>query len=145
MDYAVRGYGIAFRYLPKPISFQMFSDVMELCENQLLPHTVEIITNHRKMNIDTNQLVYLETLNHNIVFHLENGEAIELYGTLSGYIGKLNPDCFIQIHKSFCINLKHLTATKKNSVILDREVELPIGRSKKNYFFGKLQAYMRSN
>lgn len=145
LDYAVRGYGIAFRYLPKPISSQMFSDVMELCEKQLLPHTIELATEHKKINIDTNQLVYLEVLNHDIIFHLENGETIELYGTLTGYINKLNPDYFIQIHKSFCINLNHLTITKKNSLILDNEVELPIGRSKKNYFFEKLQAYMRSS
>lgn len=37
LNYAVRGYGIAMRYLPKPITYDVFSNVMELALERILP------------------------------------------------------------------------------------------------------------
>ena len=35
LNYAVRGYGIAMRYLPKPITYDTFSDVMRLAMERI--------------------------------------------------------------------------------------------------------------
>ena len=145
LDYAVRGYGIAFRYLPKPVSVQMFTNVMKLCEEHFLPRSIELMSNHQKVMLDTNHLVYFEALSHFVAFHLDNGQIVKAPGNLSEYKDKLMTDSFVQIHKSYCINLNYLSSTRKNTVILDNNIELSIGRSKKEEFFQRLQAFMRSN
>ena len=47
--------------------------------------------------------------------------------TLKDFIEKL-PNQFLQVHKSFCVNTKYITAINRTSVWLQKQ-EIPIGRS----------------
>lgn len=143
LDYAICGYGIAFRYLTKPISYQMFSEVMDACLQILNPQKIEIKHNTKNKIIETNSIVYFESLKHNIIFHLNTNQTLETYGTLTDYLNLLDNNVFVQIHKSYCINLQYLTSTQNNLVTLSDSIQLPIGRSKKEHFILKLQHYMR--
>lgn len=48
--------------------------------------------------------------------------------TLKEFVDKLPPDQFLQVHKSFCINIRHITAIDHSSIWLKKN-RIPIGRS----------------
>lgn len=144
LDYAIRGYGIAFRYLPKPISYNSFCATIKSAEELIIPNYIEIISNNQTKLIDINNIVYFESFKHDIVFHLENNDTVIGYGTLLQYLNKIDSQSFVSIHKSYCINMKYISSTTNNAVILKNNVKLPIGRSKKDYFITELQKYIRN-
>lgn len=41
------------------------------------------------------------------------------------------PDNFIQIHRSYIVNMKHVTSAERTLVILDDNTRLPVSESKK--------------
>ena len=41
-EYTIRGYGVAFRYMPKPVSLDAVSMVMDLALEQIMPQKLEI-------------------------------------------------------------------------------------------------------
>lgn len=47
--------------------------------------------------------------------------------TLKDFVEKLPAETFIQVHKSYCINLKYITAINKMFVWIDKQA-IPIGR-----------------
>jgi len=47
--------------------------------------------------------------------------------TLKDFIQKL-PSPFLQVHKSFCVNTRHITAINRASIWIQKQ-EIPIGRS----------------
>lgn len=42
LNYAVRGYGIALRYLPKPISYKMFADSLQIALQNIVPEKIMV-------------------------------------------------------------------------------------------------------
>ena len=49
------------------------------------------------------QIMYVESMNHKLVIHHDNGDFIERKN-LSLFIKEINSSDFIQIHKSFVVN-----------------------------------------
>lgn len=144
LDYAIRGYGVAFCYLPKPISYKYFCETIKSAENLIIQKHIEITGNNHTNIVSIGKIIYFESFKHNIIFHLENNETIVGHGTLLEYIDKINSQSFVFIHKSYCINMKYISSTTTNTVILKNGISLPIGRSKKDNFFNELQKYIRS-
>ena len=50
---------------------------------------------------------------------------------------KYLPDSFIQIHKSFVVNLSKIDFHDKNDISI-RETLIPIGQAYKKYFLGRI-------
>lgn len=143
LDFAIRGYGVAFRYLPKPISYQMFCDAISDAESVIVPTKLEIQCKKDKKIISINDLIYFESYAHTILFHLTSEDNIEGHGNLTSYLELLPANQFSQIHKSYCINLDYLSSMTNDSVLLKDGTSLPIGRSRKAVFLDELQKYMR--
>lgn len=144
LDYAIRGYGIAFRYLPKPISYNSFCDTIKSTEEIITPNYIEIIRNNQTNLVNIGDIMYFESFKHDIIFHLEDNTTVNGYGTLLEYMNKINLQSFVSIHKSYCVNLKYISATTNDKVILKNGITLPIGRSKKQTLLYELQNYIRS-
>ena len=108
LSYAVRGYGIAMRYLPKPITYETFSDVMKLAMERILPQKISIFSNGTQMFIPINEIMYFEVLRHQPLIHLSSGENISVRSTLTEAISQVPPSIFAQPHKSYYINMEYV-------------------------------------
>ena len=53
------------------------------------------------------QIMYVESMNHKLIIHHDNGDFIERKN-LSSFIKEIDSNNFIQIHKSFVINKTYL-------------------------------------
>lgn len=143
LDYAIRGYGIAFRYLPKPITYQMLCKILAEAEAIVSPEKIEIQSGYENIIVTINDILYFESYSHRIIFHLKDGQSIESLGSLATILNRLSGNTFVQIHKSYCINLDYLSSTTNTTALLIDGTTLPIGRGKRESFYTAVQNYIR--
>lgn len=87
----------------------------------------------REYSIGTEAILYFEASNKKTVLRT-TGQAFEFYMSFDEVLKKL-PDCFVQIHKSYIVNTKHIAVSdyKNMSVELDDGSVIYISRTyKKN-------------
>lgn len=145
LNYAVRGYGIAMRYLPKPITYDMFSDVMELALERILPEKISVLSNGEQVLIPISEILYFEILRHQLFVHLNSGEKLSARGTLTEIISQVSRRSFVQPHKSFYINMEYVDRFTQQNVKMTNGDLIPIGRSKKDNFKLRLSEYVKGN
>lgn len=145
LNYAVRGYGIAMRYLPKPITYDMFSNVMELALERILPEKISILSNGEQVLISVSEILYFEILRHQLFVHLRNGEKVSMRGTLTEIVNQVSHKSFVQPHKSYYINMEYVDRLTQQNIKMTNGDLIPIGRSKKDYFQLRLSEYVKGN
>ena len=145
LNYAVRGYGIAMRYLPKPITYDVFSNVMELALERILPKKISVLSNGEQVFIPISEILYFEILRHQLFVHLNSGEKLSLRGTLTELISQVSHRTFVQPHKSYYINMEYVDRLTKQNIVMTNGDLIPIGRSKKDNFQLRLSEYMKGN
>lgn len=74
------------------------------------------------------QIIYVESMNHKLIIHHDNGDFIERKN-LSSFIKEIDSHNFVQIHKSFVINKNYIQEIKAKELILKDSTILPIGRN----------------
>lgn len=144
VNYAVRGYGLAFRYLLKPVSYEQFAAVVRLALEKILPEKVTILVGNTRHIISVSDIIYIEVLVHKVSFHLYSGETVAVRGALADFVNQVNRAWFLQVHKSFCVNMDYIDRVYRNALQLTDGTEIPIGSKRQKEVHGKLQEYLRS-
>lgn len=86
-------------------------------------------------------IIYIETVAHFLEIHTISQD----YHTrmlLKDFIELVPNDSFVQIHKSFIINLNHLIAFDASEVTLTKNIRMNIGRKYKDEFIRKYQEFL---
>lgn len=144
-NYALQGYELdVVDYLLKPFSFERFvkavakitSDFSQVSSTTLPseePNFIFIKTGVDYQKIEINQIQFIKS----------NGDYTQLFMTtgkhlvshpLKFWIEKLSPKWFCQIHKSYIVNIKHISKVTGNQVDI-ASILLPIGRTYREVFF----------
>lgn len=143
LNYAVRGYGLALRYLPKPISFEMFAPVLKLALERALPEKISVNTDNGTEILTISDITYFEVFRHEVCFHLLKHPDMQLRCTFSSVMKLVSGYAFSQIHKSYCVNLRYLAKVEQNQVVLTTGDSIPIGRSYNKVFREHLKNYLK--
>lgn len=143
LNYAVRGYGLALRYLPKPIDYGTFSETLELALRERTPQKISVSTDSGTEILNVAELLWFEVFGHNVCFHLAGGREIQVRCTFFSVLEQVRPYAFAQIHKSYCVNLSFVERAEQNSVVLTDGTALPVGRSFVKSFRERLGNYLR--
>lgn len=138
LTYAVRGYGVAFRYLPKPITYEMFRSVLKLAIEQMMPPTISIVTDSKVEVITISDINFIEVIKHHVTVHLLSKPDVILSCSFSAVLNRLPPEKFVQVHKSYCVNLGSVQRMAQGMLTLDDGTQIPIGRNYK----GKIRAML---
>ena len=80
------------------------------------------------------------------VFHLVNKKTITASRTLLDYEELLKNTTFLRVHKSFLINLQHITEYQRGEgglVIMSNGMEIEVSRRKKDHFLAKVKEVFR--
>lgn len=83
---------------------------------------------------------YFESRGRHIIINLVDNQSIQYVGQLKNEIKKL-PLNFVEIGKSYIINLKHMRECHVSYVVMDDGKELGISRAYSNYFNEKILEY----
>lgn len=145
LDYAIRGYEVAFRYLPKPITYQMFHKTFSQLERKLTSQKLEITTRSGATVVNLNDIMYFESFGHSILFHMSDNSVLESRNSIKNIFEILTSTYIVQIHKSYGVNLNYITSTTTNNVILSNNISLPIGRKNRDDFRKQLQNFIRES
>ena len=145
LNYSIRGYGIALRYLPKPIPYKIFVGALQQALEIIVPPKITIPYQGTQKIVQISDILYAEVIRHQIIFHMENGNKLEFRSSLKDIMEQINCPWFVQSHKSFCVNLKYIDCVTAQNIIMVNQDNIPIGRNKKDYFEKKLQEFLRGS
>lgn len=143
-EYAVEGFEAnAVDYLVKPFSFERFLKAVNKAvektryspgqaETQLqnsLQDFILLKADKKLYKVLLSEILYIEATGDYLkVFYAD--KHLVVHETISGILGKLPPDEFIRIHKSFIISINRINYIEGNQIRIGTEF-IPIGRSHK--------------
>ncbi|MCQ5129926.1 LytTR family DNA-binding domain-containing protein [Butyricicoccus faecihominis] len=142
--FAVSGYGVAFRFLVKPIQFQEFCTVMDAALCAIAPATLSFTQDGELVILPTKDIYYIETFKFTAIIHSKD-ETYETRLTLKQAERELAAAGFCRIHNSYLVNLQYVSRISLFTTVLIDGTEIPISRARKKDFQDTLQKYLRSH
>lgn len=129
-EYAAQGYGIAFRYLVKPVEYSAFSKVMDAAVRQLRNDCLWIKDEGNMRRIEASEILYVESSGHNLTIHQEKNRVC-LRMTMQNVSDQLCEAGFFAPHKGYLVNIKHIQKITETEVILTNNTHIPLSRRNK--------------
>jgi DNA-binding LytR/AlgR family response regulator len=145
-QYAIKGYEVnAFDFILKPIDYNGFSmklnriltEYSHLHEN----YYVNIKNKEGVVRIPLEDLLYIEVVSHNIVFH-KSDEEITIRGVLKDYVDDLSKHYFCLCNKGYLVNLAHVRKVDKIFAFMSDGTKLLISKGKRKEFLEELNKYL---
>ena len=136
--YALKGYELdVIDYLLKPIPFDRFmkavDKVYHLMEKESAKNTTEFIfvkSGKQLKKIFIADILFVESMENYVnVFTTSSKEVV--YSTLKFFLDSLPSDNFLQVHRSYIVNTKHIQSIEGN-VLHIASYEIPIARNLRN-------------
>jgi len=153
-EYAIEGFKVdAVDYLLKPIGYsdflkasekareRFFSDKKEDASIQNDEQFLFIKSEHKILRIDFNNIKYIEGMRDYIRIHLDGQKPIMTLAAMKNIKDHLPDGIFMQVHRSYIVNLKKITTIERNRIIFDDTVYIPVSEQYKKAF----QNYLDDN
>ena len=144
-EYAAESYKVnALDYLLKPFGIEEFNRVAkkifshwQLIQNQnnSSSSTEECVRylkcDHRFLRVECDDIRYIEGQSEYLKIHLVSDNPFLTHMTFRQITDSF-PDNFIQIHRSYVVNMKHVVSAERTLVILDDGTRLPVSSSRRD-------------
>lgn len=136
IEYAPAGYEVqAFRYiLKRELQSELKPYLQQALEKlQSAREQIKIQVNGEIIDLDIDSILYFEVQQHNVTVHVKKDPASKqtktynMYGTLSNLEQKLESQGFLRIHKSYMVNMRHLSKFQCREAVLDNGIMLRVG------------------
>ncbi|KEO71913.1 LytR/AlgR family response regulator transcription factor [Anditalea andensis] len=146
-EYALEGYQFnAVGYLLKPIFFDSFSQAVQKAKKLWdLSNPQEISSNHffirengQMISIDMENLTYISGLQNYIELNMATGIRHLVHQTLKSIIEELPKNVFVQIHKSYIVNIRHISKIDGALLFIGNK-SLPVSRDRRKNLLNLLQ------
>lgn len=140
-DFALSAYqNDAIDYLLKPISFEKFSKAIEKAKiyfsgnnikkentsnGKVLSHRV----NGQMTDILLSDIIYIESLgNYMKLYSSRHNLPMIIYGSLSSISAEIDCTDFLQVHRSYIVNVNKITSVTFKSLTMCNNEIIPVGR-----------------
>ena len=127
--YAIKGYGIALRYLQKPLAKNELFQALDLAIEETTAHRITFVINDARHMIRLCEVKYIEIVGHYLNIYTID-KQYRVRNSLKELIRTLPKGYFAYPHNSFVVNLEYVKTVTRNEVILDNGVIVPISRRK---------------
>lgn len=135
-QYALKGYELnVVDYLLKPIPFERFlkavNKVHDLMQKEAGTETEDeyIFVKSDKLfrKILLKEILFLESMENYVVIHTTAGKEI-IYITLKNILSQLPEGTFLQVHRSYIVNVKQIKAIEGNLLHIGKS-KIPVARN----------------
>ena len=135
-QYALKGYELdVVDYLLKPVSFERFMKAVNKVydwyvkekPDESQPTSIFVKTTLKYEKVDFADILFVEALDNYITIQTVRKKLIT-HSTLHTFIKKLPRDKFVQIHKSFVVNVDKVTSLEGNLLGIDN-YKLPVSKN----------------
>lgn len=147
-------------YLQKPFTFERFLRAVNKVKEKLNIHQVKeevkeidepirsvffpkssgsiyVNINKKLVKIIIEDINIVEAKGDYVLIKLESGGNLIVHSTLKKINDKLPNDIFVQVHRSFVINIKKIVDIEESTIVVNRDV-IPISRGNKSTLLEKL-------
>lgn len=127
-------------YLIKPFTQPDLFTTLELIKIKKLsaPKTITLKDGHANIKLALEEILWIRS--ENIYLEIKTAKKTHiLRSSMDKFLTELNDDNFIRIHRSYAVNLSHVTAISGQFVIVDGE-KLPLSRAAREGFISRFQA-----
>ena len=131
VEYALKGYEAnALRYLTKPVKAEQLSEIVTYLIEQDSKEKKIMLKDLDDMElVSVNEILYFEAQNQNIRIITAKKEYSRRYN-IKDYEEELRAYSFVRCHRSFLVNMAHVTRISKNEIQLDNNESIPLSRTK---------------
>lgn len=143
-EYALEGFKLdAVDYILKPFDYEEFLRAAQKARDLIMLESGSksdtsgsdyffVKSDYKLVKIDTDQVMYIEGLKDYVKIHINNApKPVLTLMSLKTLESQLPPDRFIRIHRSFIINVRHITGIERNLVHMPN-IQIPMSDSYKN-------------
>lgn len=95
---------------------------------------ISVRADHKTSIIKVANIVYMESEGEYVRLHLNDGTKLVTLFRLKNMESALPADMFLRVHRSYIINVNHISGYTKGRVFLDSDDYIPIGESYKEAF-----------
>ncbi|MDQ5930382.1 MAG: hypothetical protein QG594_2170, partial [Bacteroidota bacterium] len=140
-DFALSAYeNDAIDYLMKPISFEKFSKAIEKAKTYFSGNNAkkenssnEKVLSHRVNgqmgDIALSDIMYIESLgNYQKIYSSKHNLPMIIYGSLASISTEIDSTDFLQVHRSYIVNVSKISAVTFKSLTMCDNVIIPVGR-----------------
>ena len=127
---------------------EVIASIKALCEELCYPAVLEklhpyiISTRQKTIIIPVDDIVYLYRDGKNVCFVLSSGETVQERASIKEVVVRLDDLRFAMIERGYVINLSHVRKVIKDTVLMDNDAVLIIGRTRKRGVMDKLYSFM---
>jgi DNA-binding LytR/AlgR family response regulator len=144
VQYAVKGYEVdALDFIVKPVRQVTFDMKMKRIYRSLqmrIGHRIVLNVAGSSKVLSAVDIYYVEVINHELTYHTTNG-IFTLRGKLGTAEQQLPSDSFFRVSASHLVNLRYLTQSTGDSVIVAGE-EIRVSRAKKKNLMTAIASYL---
>lgn len=150
-DYAVESYKVrAVDYILKPytfVDFQKAAQSLLQCWKARqqdekaadMDDNIFLKVDYRYVRVSLRDIVYIEGMNEYLKVHLISGDPLLVHTSFKQMNGHL-PDNFLQIHRSYVINVNYIREVERSMVLLEGGKRISISDSNRDAFMAYLKA-----
>lgn len=125
--YTLRGYGIALRYIQKPLDKDIFFEAMDAAILEATSHRLTLVADDTTIALRQREVLYIEMFGHYAVAHTKENEY-RFRSSLKDVIAKLPRQYFAMPHKSIVVNFEHIKSATSSEITLDNGERIPVSR-----------------
>ena len=150
-EYAVDSYKVrAVDYLLKPFGFEDFQraacNLQKAMPTSGVPQPACVLdalflkVDYRYVRVALNDVIYVEGMNEYLKFYLTSGDPLLTHTTFK-QLNECLPDCFLQVHRSYVVNMNHVREVERSVILMSNGAHVSISDSNKDAFIQYLQKH----
>lgn len=143
-EYVQKGYEVrAYRYLLKPISYEMLSEHLDACVSGIINKIENVLfvdTKGDMIKLDLNSILYIETDKREITIY-EESKSYNLKIGINDIEKQLKNKRFFRCHNSFLINITKIQSLIKNVAYID-DIQIPVSKYRVKDLKRELASYL---
>lgn len=135
-EFALESYSVkAINYILKPITkeklFFTFDEMLEQIKADKNNNAIVVKSNEGIQKILISNLVFVEVMGRNVLYHLLSGKAIKCTEPFSSACDALlKYGCFVKPHRSYLVNMKYVDTIENHQIVLQNLSSVPIAQGK---------------
>ena len=129
-EYAIAGYSVdAMQYLLKPVRKEdCFACLDRVYQSDRIKKFFMFNDLDKTFRIPHEDIIYIEKFAHNAVIVTMKNEYT-FRKTISQLLEELNDNLFVQCHKSYIINIRHIDSLSKSFAVMSNNKEVPVSKN----------------
>lgn len=142
MAYTIRGYGVAFRYLTKPIDHRQLEEALRAATREASAKQFSFCVDGVHHVIPIGDIYYFEVYDHLMVLHAAN-QTFRFRATLKQILSELPDGHFGSPHQSYVVHFRHIEKATPQMIHMADGSQIPISRRRHAQFDERFHSYLR--